>query len=31
MMEAKKTSSQYKKFRAKHGRHAYELEALAPE
>jgi hypothetical protein len=30
-MEAKKTSSKYKRFKAEYGTHAYELEALSPE
>ncbi len=30
-MEAKTTSSQWKAFVAKHGKHAYELEALPPD
>jgi hypothetical protein len=29
-MEAKESSAQYGKFAARHGRHAYELEALPP-
>ena len=30
-LEAKKSSSRYKKFVAKHGKNVYELEALTPE